>query len=118
MEVVQKAGEEQEEEEAEGVRGEEEGGHEEHDGRSCFYSLSFLAEAKDKLGADGVSTGTDSTALYSVVLNCIVLCYVLRSRYDNMCISTVSVKQSGGKHADIKQQPPSKEKRVSVHAHI
>lgn len=67
MEVEQKAREEQEEEEAGGVRGEEEGGHEQHDGRSCFYSLSFLAEAKHTLSADGVYL-LGQTALHCILL--------------------------------------------------
>lgn len=102
------------EEENEGVRGVEEGGDEEHGERSCFYSLSFLAEAKDTLSTDGVyllgQTVSDCIPLYCIVMYCIVLCYVLRSRY-NMYIITVRAKQSG-KHSNIMRK---RSKWVSAH---
>lgn len=62
-----------EEVENEGVQREEEGGEEDHGERSCFYSLSFLAEAKDMLSTDGVYL-LGQTASYCILLYCILLC--------------------------------------------
>lgn len=58
--------------ENEGVRGEKEGGEEDHGERSCFYSLSFLAEAKETLSLDGVYL-LGQTAFYCIPLYCAVL---------------------------------------------
>lgn len=60
----------------EGVRGEGERGEEDHGERSCFYSLLFLAEAKDTLSTDGVYL-LGQTAFYCILLYCIVLCSVM-----------------------------------------
>lgn len=54
------------------VRGEEEEGEADHGERSCFYSLSFLAEAEDILSTDGVYL-VGQAAFYCILLYCILL---------------------------------------------
>lgn len=53
------------------VRGEKEDGEADHGERSCFYSLSFLAEAEDIQSTDGVclpgQTASCCTVSYSVI---------------------------------------------------
>lgn len=61
-----------EEEKWERVRGEEEEGEADHGERSCFYSLSFLAEAEDILSTDGVYL-VGQAAFYCILLYCILL---------------------------------------------
>lgn len=56
-----------------GVRGEKEDGEAHHGERSCFYSLSFLAEAKD---TDGVYL-LGQTASCCILLYCTVLYSVI-----------------------------------------
>lgn len=58
------------------VRGEKEDGEADHGERSCFYSLSFLAEAGDILGTDGVYL-LGQTASYCILLYCTVLYSVI-----------------------------------------
>lgn len=52
---------------------EEEGGEEDHGERSCFYSLSFLAEAKATLSTVCVCV----CLLGQTVLHCVLPCCVL-----------------------------------------
>lgn len=70
--------------------------------KSCFYSLSFLTEAKDALSSYTwcVSAGAGWLLLYSssIVEYCILSCVDVYI-YNN-CIITVSAQQSG-KHSNI-----------------
>lgn len=103
-----------EEEKNESVKGEREGGEEVHSERSCFYSLSFLAEAKDMLSSDGVCL-LGQTASYSILLYCIVFCYIWISAKNNYII-TVSVRQSG-KHNNIMLKEPKMRVRAHTRTH-
>ena len=115
----------EQEEEMEEEEEEEEGGEEDHGERSCFYSLSFLAEAKDTLSTVCVcvcvcvclcvSAGTDNPPLCSAVLCCIVNTCVLMSVYNNYII-TVSVKKAIGETLQDNAQTATR--RVRAHARV
>lgn len=95
------------EEKWERVRGEEEEGEADHGERSCFYSLSFLAEAEDILSTDGVYlVGQAAFLLYSLVLYSVTR--------GCLCIITTLLLQlqSNKQHTNI-----TRNRRVCAHMH-
>ncbi len=77
------------EEKIEGVRGEGEEGEEDHSERSCFYSLSFLAEAKDMLSTDEMLCLLGQRASHCLLLYCIVLYVMCGSLYITILLLSV-----------------------------